>query len=131
MEIDGGSLTFTAIEPDGTVIESTQHLAPVGVHVADPEGSRVLRLSPPFPNPFVQRTTIGWQITRSTRVRLTIFDVQGRRIRKLVSGPLGAGAREIIWDGLPDAGAGVPAGVYFYRLEAEGRTQTGKLVRVK
>jgi flagellar hook assembly protein FlgD len=60
--------------------------------------------------------------------RLTLFSVQGRRVRELHAGPLGEGRRSIAWDGRDDAGAPVPSGVYFAVLSDGTRLDVKKLV---
>jgi hypothetical protein len=51
-------------------------------------------------------------------VRLSIYDVNGRLVRKLVDGPQTAGAHTELWNGTDDAGRGVASGRYFARIEA-------------
>ena len=77
------------------------------------------------PNPFAARTNIRFGITRAGHVELSIYDLQGRRMRGLVSGTLGAAMHQIDWDGRDDSGARVGAGVYPYRL----MTPTGRFDR--
>jgi hypothetical protein len=49
-------------------------------------------------------------------------------VRTLLDRPLEAGPHAVGWDGVDDGGRPAPAGVYFYRLEADGRSFTRKLV---
>ncbi len=56
-------------------------------------------------------------------VKLTIFDVNGRLVRKLVDGPQEAGPHVALWNGTNDAGRGVSSGHYYARIEAGSFTQ--------
>jgi len=53
--------------------------------------------------------------------------VTGRRLRELASGIRPAGEQSLTWDLRDDRGAAVGAGLYFVRLEADGRTITRKV----
>ena len=69
---------------------------------------------------------IGYVIPRTAFVRLVVFDLLGRTVRTLVSGVQGFGPHSVVFDG-----AGLASGVYFYRLTAEGFTQTRKLMIIR
>jgi hypothetical protein len=80
------------------------------------------------PNPFKSTTTIGFSIARETPVKVSVFDIQGREIRVLTSGMLGAGDHTATWDGTDLHGRRVPTGVYLYRMEIEGQQFTKRMV---
>lgn len=88
-------------------------------------------LSQNFPNPFNPSTFIGVTIPASSspeRVKLEVFDVQGRRVATLIDDRLGAGNYVVQWDGRTSAGAQAASGTYFYRLKAGSATLTRKAV---
>ena len=89
-----------------------------------------LRLRASTPNPFHFTATLRYFLPTRGPVQLAVFDVRGRRVRLLVNESLPAGEHAAVWDGRDDAGKSVPSGVYFYRLEADGRAETKKVVRV-
>ena len=62
-----------------------------------------------------------------------MFDVGGRRVRTLVDGTVtGSPApRNVTWSGRTDTGEPAPAGIYFYRLTLDGRTETRKMTLAK
>ena len=62
--------------------------------------------------------------TALARVRIVVLDVQGRTIATLVDGERPAGRHDVRWEA-----AAEPAGVYFVRLEAEGRRFVRRLAR--
>ena len=85
-----------------------------------------------IPNPFNPTTAIRFEVPAGGgTVRLRVFDVSGRLVRTLVDGAVPGGMRSAAWDGCDDRGAPVASGVYFYRLEAPGYTQTRKTALVK
>jgi hypothetical protein len=86
--------------------------------LAEPVGLAPLRLSA-YPNPFNPSTTLNFELPAALGVELSLYDVSGRRVRRLLNGvPLDAGAKEFGWDGLSDAGRPLPSGVYLARLRA-------------
>jgi hypothetical protein len=84
-----------------------------------------------WPNPFNPRTTIAFVLAAATEVRLTVIDLQGRRVRTLVAASLPAGRHEIVWDGRDEAGQPAPSGVYIARLAAGDVRQMRKLLLLK
>lgn len=92
---------------------------------------RELALLPPVPNPSTAVTRLTWVLPRTGNVRLDIMDVTGRRVRRVVDGPLDPGRHEYRWDGRDARGRAVASGVYWARLSADGRTLTRKLVRLR
>lgn len=84
------------------------------------------------PNPFNPRTTIAFDLQRAGHARLEIFDVRGRRVRRLVDAALPAGTHRVIWDGHRQNGAPAPSGTYLYRLDLDGKpagARTATLVK--
>ncbi len=84
-----------------------------------------------YPNPFNPSTSIKYSVASEGRVQLMVFDAAGRRIRMLVDEDQPAGSHHVTFDGRDDAGSAVASGVYFYRLDAAGVTQTRKMVLLK
>lgn len=94
-----------------------------------PDGRDVeLRLRA-VPNPFQPQTTISFRIAMpEARVRLEIFDLAGRRVRRLMSGSLGAGLHSYAWDGRGQGGETVQQGIYFARIQVGEKIGTSKLL---
>lgn len=85
-----------------------------------------------YPNPFAQSATIRFSTAKTGNVTLTIYDVQGRKVRTLVDDVLPAGVHEARWDGRDANGVGAASGTYFYRLTAaDGSAQTRTFVRLR
>lgn len=81
------------------------------------------------PNPFRASTEIGFTLARDGDVELTVHAVSGRLVRVIARIPMAAGRHSLSWDGLDASGRPVPAGVYFYRIAADGRSEARKLIR--
>ncbi|MEA3409820.1 MAG: FlgD immunoglobulin-like domain containing protein, partial [Candidatus Eisenbacteria bacterium] len=80
------------------------------------------------PNPLRSGTAIAYDVPASGgEVRLTVYDVAGRRVRTLVDGPQTVGRMSATWDGRDDRGNVVGSGVYYCRLEAPGCEQSIKI----
>ena len=87
------------------------------------------------PNPFNPTTEIRYDVPSrggsGGSVSLRIYDVNGRLVRTLFEGEESGGQKTITWDARDDGGTPVATGVYFYRLEAPGFSQTRKTVMMK
>jgi flagellar hook assembly protein FlgD len=64
-------------------------------------------------------------------VRLTVYDVSGRRVARPADRSFGAGRHEVEWPGADDRGRELPSGVYFVRMEAGTSEQTRRLVLLR
>jgi len=91
----------------------------------------VTRLFPGHPNPFNPSTTIAFEIGEAGFVRLSIHDMRGSRVRRLVGEVRPVGRYTAIWDGRDDAGRPVASGLYICRLETPDQRATTKLVMIK
>ncbi len=88
-------------------------------------------LYPTYPNPFNAQTTVRFEIGEAARVQLDIFDVSGRRVRRLFEGSLQPGSYNYIWDGRDDRNEGVASGVYFLNFSAGNYFRAEKMVLSK
>ncbi len=88
-------------------------------------------MSQNYPNPFNPETRIRFGLPQDARVRIVIYDVQGRRVRTLLDETRSAATHEVTWNGTDDAGARVASGIFFCRLEAGDQSVTRKLVLLK
>ncbi len=86
------------------------------------------RLLQSFPNPGMARSTIRFELKRSGRVTLTVFDIAGRRVTRLVDGHLESGVHESTWNGRDASGQRVQAGIYLYELSMDGERLTRRMV---
>ncbi len=98
-------------------------VCPAGVSAIEDEVPGVsvtgLTLYPARPNPFNPRTEIAFVLVKTGRVEISLYDLAGRRVRRLVDGEvLSAGPHERSWDGLDERGRKVASGTYLVRLKS-------------
>jgi hypothetical protein len=84
-----------------------------------------------YPNPFEETATIEYVLSDERDVTLEVYNVLGQRVRTLVSEKQEGGLHRVRWHGENRYGKRVGSGVYFYRIEAGGFTETRKLVLVR
>ncbi len=81
-----------------------------------------------YPNPFNPSTKISFSLTKNSFVSLKVFNLSGKEVANLVNDRRDGGNYEYTFD----AGKyGLSSGVYFYTLEAEGKSETMKMILVK
>jgi len=83
------------------------------------------------PNPFNPSTTISYELDEAARVQLQVFDISGRLVRNVFQGGEGAGRHSKVWLGRDQQGRTVAAGVYFYRVQADGEIETRRMLLAK
>ncbi len=123
---------------DGTILlwDLSPHIAgptSVGLPPAQPDRTA---LQASYPNPFNLETWIPFQLQAPARVRLTIHDVRGARVREIDLGYRPAGwyrtsGRAARWDGRDQRGETLASGVYFARLQAGAIVQMRKMLLLK
>lgn len=84
-----------------------------------------------YPNPFNPVTTINFQVPKSSRVTIKIFDMLGRQVRMLVEEDYEPGFHAVEWDGKDDAGRQVATGTYLYMMKAGDFVKVRKGMLVK
>jgi len=86
-----------------------------------------------FPNPFNPSTIIWLDDNRqfSQTAKVKIYDLKGSLVRSFLFPVNGAGRYNISWDGKSDNGRGLPAGIYFYKIQINNAELIGKMVMVK
>ena len=89
-----------------------------------------------YPNPFNPETWIPFELSRSSKVTIVIYNVVGIPIRTIRVGYVEAGsyvsqARAIYWDGRTDTGERVASGIYLYQIQVGDYTDIRKMVILK
>lgn len=87
--------------------------------------AREFMLSQPYPNPFNGATTIELDVTTSSPIEISIYDVRGRLVENLFTGQSPVGHNEFIWR---PQGA---AGVYFIQARILNQTEIFKVLYLK
>ena len=124
-------LTFTTLRfnegsPSVSVVNGLLRIR--GGAGVEPALSTGLALSAASPDPVLTRTRFAYTLPAEGDVALTIHGLDGRRVRMLISGTESAGPHESHWDARDDTGRRVAAGVYFARLQSQGRSVGRRLV---
>jgi hypothetical protein len=88
-------------------------------------------LAQPMPNPFNPTTTLTYTLVHSDDVELAVYDVSGRLVKMLESGPHGPGEHSTVWMGRDESGRELSSGVYFVRLLTGDTVVVRKMVMVK
>jgi flagellar hook assembly protein FlgD len=85
-----------------------------------------------MPNPFNPTTSLRFRTRTAGYVRVRIYGPHGRAIRTLLDTPfLGAGYHDVEFDGHDNSGNRVASGIYFYRIETAGGSQSGRVTLLK
>ena len=83
------------------------------------------------PSVAASRATIAFATTTPGKVRIDLYDISGRRVRRVLDEAfLAAGYHVATLDGRNDGGAALHDGVYFYQMETAERSVTGRFVLV-
>jgi photosystem II stability/assembly factor-like uncharacterized protein len=101
----------------------------IGVPVSSPPAvglPATFALYAGFPNPFAESTTFRFALPERADVRLSVYDVSGRLVARLVDEPRAPGIHDVRWDA-----RGAASGIYFVRLTAVKFTETRRVLRMK
>lgn len=122
VSVGSGDFIFTTAESTigSTNVDVTPHPAPLHLRTG---------LEPPYPNPMGKCTGISFTIAKGGLVDVSIYDLQGRRLRTALHEFREAGSHGAFWDGRGDDGQFLKNGVYLIRLSApDGRRSSQKVV---
>jgi len=79
-----------------------------------------------YPNPFNPTTVLKFTLNKKGKVSLKLFDINGREVRDLISEQLNKGEYEYSFDA-----AGLPSGIYYYKLSDGTQSEAKKMMLVK
>lgn len=91
-----------------------------------PKPAAAVALHPVYPNPVTESATISYRLPRASDVSIGIYDVVGREVAMIFSGFREDGAHTIVWNA-----QSLPAGVYSFRMIADGLSDVQRLVRMR
>ena len=84
-----------------------------------------------YPNPFNPVTTLIYSLTEENMVKITVYDMLGRKVRTLVNAAREAGRWSVRWDATNDQGGPVSDGVYLYQIRTDKFSETKKMIFIK
>src|SRR5204863_9427189 len=70
------------------------------------------------PNPLNPTTVLSFSLKQNGLVRVAVYDMQGRLVKRMVDGYRVEGEQMVVWDGTNESNQRVPRGVYFFRIQA-------------
>ena len=134
-DMDGdGDLDLVVLDPmSGGVHLLKSSLGEQLTAVQTPAAARPAQhqLGDAYPNPFNPAVVLPLDLaTDAAGVSLTVYDVLGRRVRRVWDGSLEAGPHRFVWDGRDERGKAVAAGVYVYRAEVDGQVEAKKTTKL-
>ena len=88
-------------------------------------------LSQNFPNPFNSDTSISYSIGSPGYIELSVYDLNGQRVKSLTKKHHAPGQYQLSWDGTNSAGIQVSSGTYLLQIQSETSTDTRKMMLVK
>jgi lysophospholipase L1-like esterase len=126
-EVDAGGRYYYKLEAVDLNGNVTLH-GPINIEVHAPQ-EYVLQQN--YPNPFNPTTQIRYELPKSGRVTLSIYNSLGQEVRRLVDREQPAGYHLATWNGRDQQGKPVPSGVYHYRLQVGDFVSTKRMVMAK
>jgi len=84
-----------------------------------------------YPNPFNPETVITYSLPQQTEVNLTVFNLLGQMVFKLVDKKQDAGSYTVQWNGMSSNGLAAASGVYIYKLSAADFSTTRKMLLLR
>ena len=135
--IDSGTAFFVLGNDTLVNLDSTQYVGPapdMGAFEYDPDTDihsnelfpTVFLLHQNFPNPFNPSTTISFSIQNDSQVKLSLFNIKGQKVKTLTYNEFTKGDHSIIWNADDESGEPVSSGIYFYKLNVNGKTEAVK-----
>ncbi|MCK4653703.1 MAG: right-handed parallel beta-helix repeat-containing protein [Candidatus Cloacimonetes bacterium] len=122
--IDAGDPAFP-LDPDGTIADmGAFYYNQTGLNdnIIIPTDAHLYQN---YPNPFNPSTTITFSVTQTSPfVTLEIYNLKGQKVKTLETFPNGGlGTREVVWDGTNENDQAISSGIYFYKLNIDGKTE--------
>jgi hypothetical protein len=88
-------------------------------------------LYPAYPNPFNPSTTLRFSLTETNKTTLSVYDVNGELVTRLMHETLLPGTYSVKWDGRNTAGKQMPSGLYFCQFKSGPALETQRLILTK
>jgi len=102
------------------------NISTIGINVISTEIPEKYSLSQNYPNPFNPQTVIKFTVPKNSHVKLDVFDALGKKVETLVDQNMNPGTFEVTWNAIAYS-----SGVYFYKIETEGFSETKRMILTK
>jgi len=84
-----------------------------------------------YPNPFNPITHIRYELPRSHKVSIYIYNMIGQKIKTFQFKKQNPGYHTVVWDGTNDTGQKVGSGIYYYRMSVDNYSSTKRMLLLK
>ncbi len=128
----GPHITATATDEAGntSIFSAPAYLSSV-TEKENPGAPNHFELKQNHPNPFNPETIIEYSLAKTSKVEISVFNVQGQRIVSLVNARQSSGSFAAKWNGKDEKGKDVVSGVYFYQIKAGEFIATKKMTLLR
>ena len=82
-----------------------------------------IKLHNNYPNPFNPNTNISFSIPEDSKVIISIYNIKGQKVKTLTDSKFERGIHKLIWDSKDSNGKSVSSGIYFYKLDVNGKSK--------
>ncbi|MCF7741419.1 MAG: PQQ-binding-like beta-propeller repeat protein, partial [Candidatus Marinimicrobia bacterium] len=89
------------------------------------------QLYSPYPNPFNQTVNIEYSLQKGQNLKLTIYDLKGRRVFQKDLSHAKGGRYKFLWNGLNKSGSNLPTGLYFIKIKGNNFQKSRKVLLLK
>jgi subtilisin-like proprotein convertase family protein len=97
----------------------------------DPDIPADFELSGNYPNPFNSVTTVKFGVPQTADVKITVFDILGRKVRVVADREFVPGYHSVLWDGRDSRYREVSSGIYLFRMRSGDRVFHSRAVLLK
>ncbi len=118
-DVTEGNLLVRAIVEDGGTDNDNNEVLPFVSSVSN------------YPNPFNPETTISFNMSKTGKANVSIYNIKGQLVKSLLNGTVSAGQKDLVWNGTDNNNNSVASGVYFYKVETSNQTINRKMVLQK
>ena len=137
-EINGNSKIYVVIDDENDIeeVHENNNIAwalvnpNLGIGTSNeeelPASPKQFHLNQNYPNPFNPSTVISYHLPASERINLTVYDIMGRQVAKLVDERQAPGTYQVQFDA-----SGLASGMYIYQLTGESLSLTKKMLLIK
>lgn len=119
----GSNFSWIVSDDQGRSSTSESFTISLSTDDAVPSG---IQLAQNYPNPFNPTTTIHFKTSERSFTSLTIYDMSGREVARLVEGLTDPGDHAVLWKS-----EGNSSGIYFYILRSNEQTFSRQMVLMK
>ncbi len=106
------------------VIKTTFNI--IGINNNSNEIPSAFSLKQNYPNPFNPSTTIEYNVPKSAYITIKVFNSAGQQVGVIEDGYEYAGNHTVSYDA-----SRLPSGIYFYRMDTDGFSESKKMVLIK